>query len=406
MVLACYANPHHMWVIDRLLARLRRAVRGGPRGGASAGRIEALIDAALALANDSADGELETVVQQVARRAAAITGAVAALALVDAEGRLERFAADGADRCTWETIVSPEVLGPLVARVRALGRPLGLDDLEGATTLAALAPFGLVAIPVGPGVSGVLLLIEPAAEGVLDDEAFAAVGMLATLAATALENVRQFATLRETCDALRHVAVDVIERRDEQLRHTAGEIHEGIGQRLAAANAQLQALEPMLDGGPPAARERLRDARALVVGVLGELRDLAHALRPSLLEDFGYVPALRWYLRQLRERSGISLSLEIEGPDCRLPFEMESALFRATEEVLGSIVRQQDARPLRVRYRRDPDTVQVEIAGPTSEPGNLVAVRERLRRFGGAVRVTSAPDASTIIAVEVPAPVN
>ena len=395
-----------MWVMERLLERLPRAAVGRARAGASVERNEALIDAALALANDSADGKLEAVVQQVARRAAAISGAAAAFALFDAEGQLEHFAADGADRCTWETVASRELLGPLVARVRALGRPLGLDDLEGTTTLAALAPFGLVAIPVGPGVSGVLLLIEPAAEGVLDDEAFAAVGMLATLAATALENVRQFATLRETCDALRHVAVDVIERHDEQLRHTAGEIHEGIGQRLAAANAQLQALEPLLEGAPQAARERLRDARTLVVGVLGELRELARALRPSLLEDLGYVAALRSYLRQLRERSGINLSLEIEGPDIRLPFEMESALFRATEEVLGSFVRGQDGRPLRVRYRRDPDSVQVEIAGPSSEPGNLVAVRERLRRFGGAVRVTSAPDASTVIAVEVPAPVN
>ncbi|TMB13686.1 MAG: hypothetical protein E6J71_22280 [Deltaproteobacteria bacterium] len=394
-----------MWVIKRLLARLR-LVRAS--SSASVERNEALIDAALALANDSAEDELEAVMQQVARRAAAITGAAAALALIDGEGQLERFAAEGADRCTWETITSPDLFGPLVARLRVLGRPLGLEDLDdtSARTLAALAPHGLLMVPVGTGVSAVLLLVEPVAEGVLDDDALAAVGMFAMLAATALENVRKFRTLRETCGELRHFAVEVIERRDEQLRHTAQAIHEGIGQRLAAANAQLQALEPLLEGGPDAARERFRDARALVVQVLGELRDLAQALRPSLLEDFGYVPALRWYLRQLGERSGVSLSLEIEGSDIRMPFEIESALFRATEEMLGSLVRWQEAGPLRVRYRRDPETVQVEIAGPSSEPVNLVAVRERLRPFGGAVRVTSAPDAPTVIAVEVPAPIN
>ena len=93
-------------------------------------------------------------------------------------------------------------------------------------------------VPVGTGVSAVLLLVEPVAEGVLDDDALAAVGMFAMLAATALENVRKFRTLRETCGELRHFAVEVIERRDEQLRHTAQAIHEGIGQRLAAANAR------------------------------------------------------------------------------------------------------------------------------------------------------------------------
>jgi signal transduction histidine kinase len=397
-----------MGVIERLLTWLPLVAKRKGSSSVSVERNEALIDAALALATDSAEGHLEAVMQQVAWRAAALTGGAAALALIDGEGQLERFAAQGADRCTRETITKPELLGPLVARVRALGRPLGLDDLDGATarTLGAVAPHGLLAVPVGAGVSAVLLLLEPAAGEALDDDVLAAVAMLAMLAATALENVRRFATLRETCDELRHVAVEVIERRDEQLRHSAREIHDGIGQRLAAANAQLQALEPLLEGGPDAARERFRDARSLVVRVLGELRELAHALRPSLLEDFGYVPALRWYLRQLRERSGVNLSLEIEGPDIRMPFEMENALFRATEEMVGSLVRWQEAGPLRVRYRRDPETVQVEIAGPSSEPLNLGAVRERLRPFGGAVRVTSAPDAPTVIAVEVPAPVN
>src|SRR2546428_606283 len=107
----------------------------GDRGSStvSVERNEALIDAALALAADSAEGQLEAVMQQVARRAAALTGAAAALALIDGEGQLERFAADGADRCTRETITNPELFGPLVARLRALGRPFGLDDLDGAT---------------------------------------------------------------------------------------------------------------------------------------------------------------------------------------------------------------------------------------------------------------------------------
>ncbi|TMA51995.1 MAG: hypothetical protein E6J76_08520 [Deltaproteobacteria bacterium] len=151
-----------MWVIKRLLARLR-LVRAS--SSASVERNEALIDAALALANDSAEDELEAVMQQVARRAAAITGAAAALALIDGEGQLERFAAEGADRCTWETITSPDLFGPLVARLRVLGRPLGLEDLDdtSARTLAALAPHGLLMVPVGTGVSAVLLLVEPVA---------------------------------------------------------------------------------------------------------------------------------------------------------------------------------------------------------------------------------------------------
>jgi signal transduction histidine kinase len=213
------------------------------------------------------------------------------------------------------------------------------------------------------------------------------------------------ATLRETSDALRRFAGEILERRDEQLRQTARELHDGIGQRLAAANAQLQALAPLLDGSPPAARERFRDARALVVRTLGELRELAHALRPSVLEDFGYVQALRWHLRRLRARDGLSLALEVEGSEVRLPIEVETALFRATEEVLASIAPGGDGRVLRVRYRGTAG-VMVEIAGGAVEPVDLGPVRERLRPFGGDVHVDSAPDAATVIAFEIPHAVN
>jgi hypothetical protein len=59
---------------------------------------------------------------------------------------------------------------------------------------------------------------------------------------------------------------------------------------------------------------------------------------------------------------------------------------------------------LRVRYRREPTAVRIEIAGPSPDTVDLVAMRERLRPFGGAVRVTPAADDRAVIHVEVPAP--
>src|SRR5437899_12591101 len=97
-----------MWVIERLLARLPRAARDRGSSTVSVERNDALIDAALALAADSAVGQLDAVMRHVARRAAALTGAAAALALIDGEGQLERFAAHRADPCTRATITHPE----------------------------------------------------------------------------------------------------------------------------------------------------------------------------------------------------------------------------------------------------------------------------------------------------------
>jgi signal transduction histidine kinase len=326
--------------------------------------------------------------------------------LLDDDGGVERLAAEGVDGCTRDSVVRPDVLGPLVARLRQLGRPLGpedVDDVLGAR-LAALAPRGVLAAPVGAEVSGVLLLMEPADDALLDGEALAGVAVLATLAGAALENARRLVALGESRDELQALAGRVLTVRDHERREIAHRVHEGVCQRLAAANAQLQALEPLLDEQAVAARERLRDARVLVNRTLGELRDLAQELRPSVLDDFGYVHALRWYLSRLRERAGVSLSLEVEGTETRLPVAVEGALYRATEEVLGAVAERRRRGRLRVRFAEDA-AVLVEITGGVPEAAiDLPAMRECLRPYGGAVRVTSRPGASTVIEVNVPAP--
>jgi signal transduction histidine kinase len=388
-----------------LLQQLPTWLRPFEPSGGDADRLrrrDALVEAAVALAAEVAEGGLDGVMHQAVRATAEITGAAAILILVNGDGGLERLAAEGVDRSTREAVVRPEVLGPLVRRLREIGRPVSEDDVEGdaGRTLAALAPYGMLAVPVGPSIAALFLLIGPHGWRI-DEERMASATMLATLAARALDGTQRVATLLETSDALRRFAGEILERRDEQLRHTARELHEGIGQRLAAANAQLQALDPLLEGSPPAARERFRDARSLVVRTLGELRDLAHTLRPSVLEDFGYVQALRWLLRRLRTRDGISFALEVEGAEVRLPIEVEGALFRATEEVLAGFGHGEDGRVLRVRYR-GPSGVTVEIAGSTGERVELGPVRERLRPFGGEVHVTSAPADPLVVALEMP----
>ncbi len=383
-----------------------RPTAPGPRQDDRLRRRDALVEAAVALASEVADGGLDGVLHHAVRATAEITGAGAVLILVNGDGVLERLAGEQVDRSTREALGRPEVLGPLVKRLRDLGRPLTTDDVEGdaGRTLAGIAPHGVLVVPAGPGVSALLVLLGRPGWRV-DEEQVAMATMLAMLAGRALDGTQRVATLRETSEALRRFAGEVLERRDEQLRQTARELHEGIGQRLAAANAQLQALDPLLAGSPPAARDRFRDARTLVVRTLGELRELAHALRPSVLEDFGYVQALRWYLRRLRTRDGVSLALEVEGPEVRLPIEVESALFRATEEVLAGVARDGDGHVLRVRYRGGAG-VTVEIAGPFAAPIDLGAVRERLRPFGGNVHVGTAPGEPRVIAFEILPSVN
>src|SRR5262249_6667249 len=108
-----------------------------------------------------------------------------------------------------------------------------------------------------------------------------------------------------------------------------------------------------------------------------------------------------WYLDRLRRRGDVAPSLEVEGSETRLPVAMETALYRATEEALGAV-----AGDLRVRYRREPEGVRIEIVGPSPDVVDIVAMRERLRPFGGAVVVSAPPDRVPVIAVQLPAPAD
>jgi signal transduction histidine kinase len=119
-----------------------------------------------------------------------------------------------------------------------------------------------------------------------------------------------------------------------------------------------------------------------------------------LLDHLGYVHALRWYAGRLQERTGVALSLEVEGEDHRFPMEMEAALYRATEDALSSGARRQ--ADMRVCYRHRPAAVQLEIAGMTPGAIELAAMRERLRPFRGTVRVSTPPDAPPVVALELP----
>jgi len=162
-------------------------------------------------------------------------------------------------------------------------------------------------------------------------------------------------------------------------------------------------LRTLVDG-KGAAPACLRDARALLNQTLRELRELAQRLRPSVLENLGYVEALRWYLGRLRTRDGVAPSLEIEGSETRLPVAMETALYRATEQALGAAAETQGAGCVRVRYRREAEGVRIEIAGRSPDVVDLVAMRERLRPFGGAVLVNAPPDRAPVIEMQMPAP--
>src|SRR5436309_2660134 len=117
---------------------------------------------------------------------------------------------------------------------------------------------------------------------------------------------------------------------ETERRRLARELHDELGQALTAVKINLMAMRRLPDRARVDAR--LDDSIALMEGALQQVRNLSLDLRPSLLDDFGLLSALRWYAEQQAARTGLTITLDaaVEALP-RLP-DVETALFRIAQE--------------------------------------------------------------------------
>jgi signal transduction histidine kinase len=205
-------------------------------------------------------------------------------------------------------------------------------------------------------------------------------------------------------DALRRaVAAQELER-----RRLARELHDETGQALTSILLGLKGVEEARqDSDVHQAVEQLRE---LVVATLQDVRRLAVELRPKALDDFGLVPALERLVDSFREQTGMQAELEARvGPE-RLPGDVETTLYRITQEALTNIVKHAQARRVSIVLTRRDSLVTAVIeddgrgfeATGDGERLGLLGMRERVELVGGRLTVESREGRGTTIAAEVP----
>jgi len=212
---------------------------------------------------------------------------------------------------------------------------------------------------------------------------------------------------RVASDALRRVvAAQELER-----RRLARELHDETGQALTSILLGLKGVEDARNEED--VRAATAQLRELVVTTLQDVRRLAVELRPKALDDFGIVPALERLAETFGEQTGIQVELEPQLGDGRLPSELETALYRITQEALTNVVKHAQAKSVSIVLTRREGSVTALIEddgrgftpGDTREDGlGMVGMQERIALVGGQLTVESSPGGGTTLAVEVPLP--
>lgn len=205
----------------------------------------------------------------------------------------------------------------------------------------------------------------------------------------------------------RRVAVE-----EEARRRIAREIHDDLGQRLAALGLELRvARRKFPEDGPQ--RYELDAVAGSLAELAEDLRRLSHDLHPAVLERSGLVEALRDHCAEVERRHSlpVRLSLQAAGP---FPPDLTLGLYRIAQEALANIVRHAGARSVQVTLRAAGGDAHLSVVddGAGFDPAvargsgglGLASLDERARLLGGRCIVVSNPGAGTRIEVAVPLP--
>jgi len=219
--------------------------------------------------------------------------------------------------------------------------------------------------------------------------------------------------VEERTEALRYLSSRLMRMQDDERRRIARELHDSLGQELAAAKMTVDGI---LSQKSAASKDQsATDASGSIDRALQQVRTMSHLLHPPLLDEVGLVSALRWYVEGMTKRSGIETTLDVQPVTFpRLAAQFETAIFRIVQEALTNVFRHSEAKQSRVTLVRDEDQVVVEIRdngkgldeGITKfRPGTvgvgIGGMRQRVEEFGGKLRLTNG-NPGTVVEVVIP----
>ena len=199
----------------------------------------------------------------------------------------------------------------------------------------------------------------------------------------------------------------LVEAQETERRNIARELHDEIGQALTVMQLNLQAM--LQSPGADALTPRLNESLKVVERVLEQVQDISLNLRPSILDDLGLEPALRWYTDRQAALVGLKVEFHADRLEQRLDPVIETECFRVAQEALTNVVRHAQAKTVTVELRKEAgqlhlrvrdDGIGFEVAAIREKAVRgaslgLLSMEERAALAGGGLEFKSVPGQGT-----------
>jgi PAS domain S-box-containing protein len=163
-------------------------------------------------------------------------------------------------------------------------------------------------------------------------------------------------------ESLRLLSSCLMQAQDDERRRVARELHDSVGQYLAAIQMNLDGLARDSAQVPEKFRLRLADSVDLVARCTAEIRTLSYLLHPPLLDEVGLGSAISWYVEGFSERSGIAVNLDVPANLPRFSSELETAVFRVIQQSLANVHKHSGSKSARIRVAIADSKLVVEVS--------------------------------------------
>ncbi len=208
---------------------------------------------------------------------------------------------------------------------------------------------------------------------------------------------------------LGRVSWHMLQSQEETARRFSHELHDELGQSLAAVRANLTSTGNA--GNSKEWEHRREDCVQLVDSAIANVRELSQLLRPVILDDFGLDASLRWLTERFSQRTNIRVDYK-SSFHARLPDETETHLFRIAQEAFTNVARHSGASEVQVELSARDGSVRLVIVDngrglsdddeQYSPTLGMTGMRARARQAGGKFRTSKPSGGGLMIEVQVP----
>lgn len=211
----------------------------------------------------------------------------------------------------------------------------------------------------------------------------------------------------EAKTSLRELSAKLLRAHEEERRALSRELHDEAGQSFSAILLETENLLDVAQGA--AAQAHLESIRGLAQRGMAETRNMALLLRPSMLDDFGLLPALHWQAKETAKRTGLRVNVSALELPRDLPEEHKTCIYRIVQEALNNTAKHAQASSAQVRLQWKEGeidlTVQDDGTGFDAERVRglgLLGMEERVHHLGGAFAVDSHAGRGTLLRIHLP----